>query len=264
MPESSDFKAFPHRGIEFPPVLRDFFDVSGVVALLFGQFGTNTPHRFKPTIRGAARKKRMNRRRLSAFCKKEKAMNKLELVEQVASETETSKAAAASGAAGAASVQQVVATEATLDDVNDPLSTATGEIDGLGEVGMGEPAPLLHHRAVGPGHHPAALRGGRCAGPTPLGPFERRTDDPILHQDHDPHAGVPGARSDEFPGRRRGNGVRVAQTIMRFGEMVGRRNHTSRSPRRRGRLLRVGDLPGFTGERRRLEFTAARRRSKVS
>ena len=58
--------------------------------------------------------------------------------------------------------------------------------------------------------------------------------------------------------------VRVTQTINGFGEMVGCRNHMSRSPRRRGRLLRVGDLPGFTGERRRLEFTAARRRSKVS
>jgi DNA-binding protein HU-beta len=137
MPESSDFKAFPHRGIEYPPVLRDFFDVSGVVALLFGQFGTNTPHRFKPTIRGAARKKRMNRRRLSAFCKKEKAMNKLELVEQVASETETSKAAAA----------------AAVDAVLDAITNALKKGDEVRLVGFGTFS--VKQRAESKGRNPA-------------------------------------------------------------------------------------------------------------
>jgi hypothetical protein len=53
------------------------------------------------------------------------------------------------------------------------------------------------------------------------------------------------------------------QTIIEFREIVGPRSHVNTSSRRRGRLWRVAAPPGLTGERRHLEFTAARRRSKV-
>lgn len=59
------------------------------------------------------------------------------------------------------------------------------------------------------------------------------------------------------------SGWRAAQTIVEFHEIVGSRSHTNTSTRRRGRLWRAADMPGLTGERRHLEFTAARRRSKV-
>jgi hypothetical protein len=51
LPERLDSKAFLRCIIEFPPVSRHFFFTDKVIALLFGQFGTNTPHRFSPTIR---------------------------------------------------------------------------------------------------------------------------------------------------------------------------------------------------------------------
>lgn len=108
-----------------------------MIALHFGQFGTNTPHRFTPTIRDRRFIQSCSIAGLRRVSKEEKAMNKLELVEQVASETETSKAAAA----------------AAVDAVLDAITNALKKGDEVRLVGFGTFS--VKQRAEGKGRNPA-------------------------------------------------------------------------------------------------------------
>jgi DNA-binding protein HU-beta len=116
----------------FPPENQRFYAFGGRQSLLFLRFATNTRHRCAAPIRGRAFLRRTARSEGEG-----KAMNKLELVEHVASETDSSKAAAA----------------AAIDAVIDGITKALKKGDEVRLVGFGTFS--VKKRAAGKGRNPA-------------------------------------------------------------------------------------------------------------
>ncbi len=120
----------------FPRISRDFWGAGAANPLRFGRFQPNTP----PTLRAVDSTpppRRADILGLAARQEKEMTMNKLELVEHVAAETECSKAAAAA------------AIDAVLSGITDALKK--GEEVRL--VGFGTFS--VKERAAGTGRNPA-------------------------------------------------------------------------------------------------------------